>query len=159
MAKERKPPQPVSHSKFKEIQTRKNAVDCAKAIWELRDYHWRDTNPAIDPRDAREKYKRFTDDLFSAIPDFELIRDIAESAKHGGQLGRNTVQVKAIEGTEVPGGTFFESGPPLTASGPFRNMHEVKPECTLRIILKDGSEQPLLEVLERTMKYWRDKLL
>ena len=32
-----------AHSKFKKIQTRENAVACAKAIWELRDYHWRDT--------------------------------------------------------------------------------------------------------------------
>jgi hypothetical protein len=172
----KRPPQPVNightsarehfflnaepaHSKFKEIQTRENAVACAKAIWELRDYHWRDTNPGIDSRDAQEGFKRFTDDLFEASPDLDLVRDIAEGAKHGGQLGRPSVRVKGIVGAETHGGTTMVSGPPLTPSGPFRGMHEIKPECTLRIVLTDGSEKNLPTVLAASMQYWRGKLL
>ena len=76
-----------------------------------------------------------------------------------GQLGRATVNVKGIVGTEAPGGTTMGSGAPLSASGPFRPWHEIKPECTLRIALNDGSEKKLPEVLAASMQYWRDKLL
>ena len=57
--------------------------------------------------------------------------------KHGGELGRASVKVKAIEGAGW-GGTVSNSGPPLTPSGPFRSnmMREKKPECTLEIVLK-----------------------
>jgi hypothetical protein len=40
--------------------------------------------------------QRFTDDLFVACPSLELIRDLADSAKHGGQLERGSVKVKTI---------------------------------------------------------------
>lgn len=62
-------------------------------------------------------------------------------------------------GAEAHGGTTMVSGPPLTPSGPFRGMHEIKPECTLRIVLNDGSEKNLPTVLAASMQYWRGKLL
>ena len=148
-----------AHTRFNEIQTRKNAIDCAKTIWELRDWHWRDQNPGLDSRVRPEAFTQFTEGLFAACPQLELIRDIAESAKHGGELGRGTVKVKAIEGAEYPGGTLRRTGPPLTPTGPFRAMHEIaKPESTLRVVLIDGSSQSLPQVLAGAVEYWRNRL-
>jgi hypothetical protein len=135
-----------TYSRFVDRQSIESAIECAKSIWELRDFLWRDMHPNIDPRDAPQT---FNDQLFVACAGLNLIRDIAESAKHGGQLSRNTVKVKGIKGAGG-GGTLMESGP--------LGMYEHKPKCTFEIELNDGSVEKLPEVLDRAMKYWRGKL-
>ena len=148
-----------AYSRFKENSTRENAIECAKAIEDVRGWYWRAKHPGLDPRRAKSEYAAFNQKLFAECPELALIRDIADQAKHGGQLDRADVQVKEIQGAGAPGGTYMVSGPPLTPSGPFRNMHEIKPECTLRIALTDGSEKKLPTVLAASMQYWRGKLL
>jgi hypothetical protein len=138
-----------AYSHFVDRQSIESAIECAKSIWELREFLWRDMHPNIDPREAPQTYKTFNDQLLAACPSLDLIRDIAESAKHGGQLSRNTVKVKGIKGAGG-GGTLMESGP--------LGMYEHKPKCTFEIELNDGSVEKLPEVLERAMKYWRGKL-
>jgi hypothetical protein len=139
-----------AHSRFRETSTRENAIECAKAIEDVRGWYWSDKYPGIDPRDAKQEYDAFNRQLFADCPELATIKDIAETAKHGGQLGRGGVQVKEIQGAGV-GGIVQEFGP--------FGMHEHKPVCTLRAVLEDGSEKPLPELLTRAMQYWRDKLL
>lgn len=138
-----------AHSRFRQTPTRENAIKCAEAIENIRGWFWREKNPGIDHRSAPDKYAAFNEHLFRTCPELELIRDIAESAKHGGQLGRGGVKVLRIEGSGL-GGVEFVSGPLGT--------YERKPECTLQAVLKDGTEVPIPAMLERAMKYWRDEL-
>jgi hypothetical protein len=147
-----------AHSRFRETSTRENAIECAKAIEDVRGWYWEETFPGLNPRKARKDYDAFNRQLFGECPELALIKDIADLAKHGGRLDRSDVKVKEIIGAGA-GGILFVSGPPMGPSGPFRNMHESKPECTLRVVLNDGSEVPLPALLTRAMEYWRGILL
>jgi hypothetical protein len=138
-----------AYSRFREASTRENAIKCAEAIENIRGWFWRETYPGIDHRNEPAQYAAFNQQLFQACPELELIKDIAESAKHGGQLGRSSVKVLRIEGCGL-GGVEYVCDPLGT--------HERKPECTLRAVLNDGTEVPIPAMLERAMKFWRDKV-
>jgi hypothetical protein len=99
----------------------------------------------------------FDADLFKRCPDLMLIADLAEAAKHGGELTRASVIVKGLSGCGSPGGTSFTYsvfGPiGERPSGPFGGMVESTPECTLRIERKDGSSRDMTEALETVYKF------
>jgi hypothetical protein len=147
-----------AYERFLKVSTRENAIECAKAIEDVRGWYWQDKHPGIDPKNERQSYAAFNRELFASCPVLQLIKDIAELAKHGGHLGRSGVQVKEIRGAGV-GGTVWVSSPPMGESGPFRNVHESEPECTLHAVLYDGLDEPLPPMLARAMEYWRDALL
>jgi len=173
MAKETRTPPPINvghkrarecfqlitgpaYSQFKEIQTRKSAIECAKTLENVRGWWWCDAHPGINPRDQKRKFGVFTVRLFAECPALELIRDIAESAKHGGQLGRESTKVRAIEGEESPSGRVVFDNP---FHNPSRPGSEALLKSTLKIALWDGSEEKLSNVLERAVEFWRTKLL
>jgi hypothetical protein len=140
----------AAYSRFLKIKNRENAIAAAKAISDLRDWLWHDTHPAVDPRDDVDGYKAFTAALFSDCPELELLRDIADGAKHGSKLGRKNVKVARITGSGSPGGTLYEFSP--------LGMNESTPACHLEIDVGDGVSHKLPEVLERAMRYWQKKL-
>lgn len=143
-----------AHSDFRERPTLENAVDCAKAIWELRDWLWRETYPGLTMQDDQAKATAFDQQLFASCPEMPTLRDIAESGKHGGQLSRGSVIVHEIRGVGFPSGTLIRSGPlgdlMSGSGGPFGNRQESWPplsECTLTVVFKDGRpEQSLPDV-------------
>jgi hypothetical protein len=135
--------------RFKEAPTRENAIECAKAIEDLRDWLWTKENPGVDSRAMPDVYRTFNQGLFAECPDLAIIKDIAEFAKHGGQLGRGSVMVKEIEGAGI-GGLSHEGGP--------LGNYDRKPVCTLEAVLRDGSKKPIPEMLSRAVLYWRDRL-
>lgn len=139
-----------AYMRFRDTPTKENAIECAKAIEDLRGWRWKEMHPGIDPRADQTAYAAFNGQLFSGCPDLALIKDIAESAKHGGELGRSGVQVKGIAGSGI-GGVEQVFGP--------LGMYERKPECTLRAELHDGTQRRLPEMLASAIKFWRDELL
>jgi hypothetical protein len=139
-----------AHSRFRDASTKENMFECAKALEDVRGWRWRDTHPGIDTRGAPRKYEAFNQRLFTACPELELIKDIAEIAKHGGQLSRNSVKVDSIVGSGIGGAEYLSDE---------LGMRERKPECMLRARLKDGSEVPIPQMLVRAMQYWRSELM
>src|SRR5262245_45903472 len=112
-----------AHSRFLEKPTRENALECAQAFWELRDWLWRETYTSISMRDDQLKAQAFDQQLRLACAELAWLRDIAESAKHGGRLSRASVEVAGIGGGGGLGGLHQEFGP--------LGMVEHKPKCTL----------------------------
>jgi len=64
---------------------------------------------------------------------------------------RSSVVVKAISGSGSPGGTAFISSPLGTLQS--------KPECTLRIDLKDGTHRSMKETLATAYKFLRAEVV
>jgi hypothetical protein len=100
----------------------------------VRGWYWSDKYPGIDARKAKQDYDAFNRQLFVDRPELAIIKDIAETAKHGGQLGRPDVQVKEAQG--AGGGGIMQEFSPF-------GMYEHKSVCTLRAVLEDGSERSL----------------
>ena len=76
-------------------------------------------------------------------PDLGLIRDLADAAKHGGELSRGSVKVTNISGTWNSGGTSFVSNPfgatGERSDGPLGGMMlQSTPKCTLPIECDGG---------------------
>jgi len=136
-----------ANSSFVRIKNRDNAIALAKTLWELRDWHW---NDLPDPKPAKGELDK---QLFAACPELELVRDVAESAKHGGKLHRRGVKVLAITGAGSPGGTSTVTGP-----AGYGASYEGPPPCTLALDLGNGQSRNLPEVLETTLRFWRDTL-
>jgi hypothetical protein len=133
-----------ANTRFQDIPSRENAISLAKALWETNGWLWSDRNPGVDRRADLGKAKTFDDDLFERCPDLQLVRDVAEAAKHGGELKRESVVVKEISGVGSPGGTqcvaqiFGPNGE--RRDGPFGGMMVPStPECTLSIETESGS--------------------
>lgn len=57
----------------------------------------------------------FDDGPFRRCPDLQLIRDLADATKHGGELHRRSVIVKAISGCGSPGGTRSRGRPRISS--------------------------------------------
>jgi hypothetical protein len=128
----------------------------AKALWDTAGWLWSDHYPGVDRRDQPADTKAFDDDLFKRCPDLQLFRDLADAAKHGGQLSNPKVVVTGISGSGSPGGTSFISNPMgrmgERAFGPFGNMLELTQECTLRIDHAGGSRD-MKEALATAFKF------
>jgi hypothetical protein len=133
-----------ANTRFLEISSRENAIDLAKALWDTAGWLWSDRNPGVDRRAPAAKTRAFDEDLFRRCPDLQLIRDLAEFAKHGGELNRASVVVKGISGIGSQGGTSFVSNPfganGERSNGPFGGMAvQSTPKCTLQIDTANGS--------------------
>jgi hypothetical protein len=139
-----------ANATWQKRMTRENAVALAKALWDLRDWH---RNDLPDPKPQKGDLEK---QLFAACPELKLIKDLAESAKHGGKLDRDGVEVRAITGAESPGGTLTVTGP--VGDRPFGSNYEGPPPCTLALDLRNGQSRKLPEVLETTLHFWREKL-
>jgi hypothetical protein len=139
-----------AYSQFLKIQSRENAIEVAQAVWNMTDRRWYDLNPGTDPRSDPNRYKAFKADLTIACPELALIQDIAESAKHGGQLERGSVKVRVITGAGSPGGTVYVFSP--------LGMNQFTPECQLVVECLDGTNRPLPDILALAVKYWHRAL-
>jgi hypothetical protein len=146
-----------ANTRFLKISNHENAISLAKALWDTAGWLWSDRNPGVDRRDPKANAKAFDDDLFRRSPDLRLLCDLAEVAKHGGELSRPNVKVTGLSGRGSPGGTSFTSdafGPMgQRPSGPFGGMMvESTPECTLRIDHEGGSRD-MKEALAAAFKF------
>jgi hypothetical protein len=133
-----------AHSRFLKISNQENAISLAKALWDSTGWLWSDRHPGVDRRDQQTAARAFDDDLFRRCPDLQLLRDLADATKRGGDLNRPSVIVTGVSGCGSPGGTAFTSNPlgPMgeRPSGPFGGMMvESTPKCTLQIDYKNGS--------------------
>ena len=145
-----------ANSRFLNISNYENAISLAKALWDTAGWLWTDRNPGIDRR--RADTRAFDDDLFKRCPDLLLMRDLADTTKHGGELSRPSVVVKGISGCGSPGGTSFTSNPfgpnGERPAGPFGGMMvQSTPECTLRIDKHDGSSRDMKEALAVAFRF------
>lgn len=145
------------HSQFLKISNQENAINLAKALWDTVGWLWSDHHPGVDRRDRQTEARAFDDDLFRRCPDLQLIRDLADATKQGGDLIRPSVIVTGISGCGSPGGTSLTSNPfvPMgeRPSGPFGGMMvESTPECTLRIDYEGGSRD-MKEALATAFKF------
>jgi hypothetical protein len=146
-----------ANTRFQSISSHENAISLVKALWDTAGWLWSDRNPGLDRRREQAKAEAFDTDLFNRCPELALVRDVAEAAKHGGELSRGSVAVTGISGSGSPGGTSFKSEPfgPVgeRSSGPFGGMVvESTPECTLRIDTAGGSRD-MKEVLAIVFKF------
>jgi hypothetical protein len=146
----------AAYSRFQKVSNRENAMSLASALWDTAGWLWSDQNPGVDRRKHPDKAKAFDDDLFKRCPDLELIRAVAETMKHGGELHRGSVTVTAVSGSGSPGGTSLLYNPlgPMgeRASGPFGMPIESTPECTLRID-HDGGSRDMKKALAASYKF------
>jgi hypothetical protein len=148
-----------AHTRFLNLSNYENAMTLAKALWDTAGWLWSDRYPGVDRRDQKAKadVKAFDDDLFKRCPDLKLLRDLADWAKHGGELTRSSVVVTDISGSGSPGGSSFTSnqlGPSgERSSGPFSGMMvQSTQECTLRIEY-EGKSREMKEALATAFKF------
>jgi hypothetical protein len=136
-----------AQSRFIDIPSQVNALDLADVLWDTVGWIWSDLYPGIDERDAKQAAKMLSDKRLARCPDLAIIRDLADAKKHGGQLGRSCVIVEGISGSGSPGGKTFTSS--------VYGTNESKPECTLKVDLKDGSQREMKEALANVYKFLR----
>lgn len=84
-------------------------------------------------------------------PDLGIVRDLCDYAKHGPTLGRSSVRVEATRQTEV-----LELDDVAFLAGFIPSHHEVE---KLVIVLKDGNDRWLSDVLESALKFWEDEFV
>jgi hypothetical protein len=131
-----------AYARFKQRQTRANALEVAGATWALHERLWRD-------KGCKPAKPQFRADLYRACPELELMRDYAEAGKHSG-LSRDGVRLAEITGSENPGGTWEISSPlgQTTAS----------PTCTLKMECINGRIYDVPHVLRRVVEFWSKEL-
>jgi hypothetical protein len=61
----------ASYSRFLKHSNLENAIEAAKAIWDLRDWLWRQTHPGIDARQGEKQFDTFTERLMAECPDLD----------------------------------------------------------------------------------------
>jgi len=92
-----------AHQQFLRISNLESAMAAAKALWETVGWLWLDRHPGVDRRKARaDDVKAFDNDLFKRCPDLQLLRDLADAAKHGGELSSPNVTVTGLSGSGSP---------------------------------------------------------
>jgi hypothetical protein len=146
-----------AYLRFQKVLNLDNATALAKALWETTGWLSSGRNPGVDRRDQKGMADAFDNDLFERCPDLRLFRDLADAAKHGGELSRASVVVNGVSGCGSPGGTSYTSNPigPMgeRPSGPFGGMRvESTPEFTLRIDYEGGSRD-MKEALATAFKF------
>ena len=124
-----------AYSAFLQLKSRENAIAAAVALWEMRDYL----------RGGKGKAE-FDQETFKRCPEFKMIRDVAEAAKHA-ELNRTDVIVSGISGTGSLGGKATTFSPLGALTGP--------PPCTLQIDLKDGAPRMMEDVLAIVVRFLR----
>jgi hypothetical protein len=148
-----------AHQRFLKISNLENAMAAARALWENVGWLWSDRHPGVDRQKAEAAtVKAFDDDLFKRCPDLQLLRDLTDAAKHGGELKRPSVVVTGISGCGSPGGTSFTSNPfgpkGERPSGPFGGMMvQSTPDCTLQMDLEGGGSRDMKEALATAFKF------
>jgi hypothetical protein len=80
-----------AYSRFQRISNLESAIDPAKALWDTAGWLWSDRYPGVNRRDHPAAASAFDADLFRRCPDLEFFRDLADTAKHGGELHRGSV--------------------------------------------------------------------
>jgi hypothetical protein len=128
-----------AYSRFLDVPSQENALSAAATLWDTRGW--------IDQKASPAAAKALSEDLLARCPDLGLIHDLADAAKHSGELDRSSVLVKGISGSGSPGGATFTSSP----LGTFQST----PECTLQIDLKNGGHRDMKEALATVHKFLR----
>lgn len=134
----------LAYSRFQEVSNLENAIELAKALWDAACWLWSGRNPGVDRRDQKAVAEAFDNGLFDRCPDLRLFRDLAEAAKHGGELSRSSVTVKGISGGGSPGDALYM----FTRFG----TNQSSPECTLQME-HDGGSRDRKEALTTTYKF------
>jgi hypothetical protein len=120
-----------AYDRFVNHETRGNAIAAFLQLSPLPDWLWHEQHPGEDTRKSKG-YDQFRQQLFSNCPELAWVRDVADAGKHRG-LGRSDVQVREVAKT-WPSNTL-----------------------PLKIILDDGSEHNITDVLIRIVEYFRKK--
>jgi hypothetical protein len=118
-----------AHHRFVKDKTRGNAIAAFLLLWPLHDWLWHEQHPGEDTRNSRD-YEQFRQQLFGNCPELAWLRDVADAGKHRG-LGRSNIQVREVAKT-WPSNTQ-----------------------PLKIVLDDGSEHNIADVLLRIVEYFR----
>ena len=135
-----------ANTQFLRLSNYENAFSLAKALWDTTGWLWSDRYPGVDRRKARaEDVKAFDNDLFKRCPDLQLLRDLADAAKHGGELSNPNVTVTGLSGSGSPGGTIFTTtmfGTPIDITLSELAIEAFLPADaeTARIVLAEGSK-------------------
>jgi hypothetical protein len=119
-----------AYQRFVSDETRGNAIMACLALWPLLDWLWHEHHPGEDTRKNNKDYDLFRQQLFRGCSELEWLRDVAEAGKHRG-LGRSNVKV--LEAAK----TWPSNTQPL------------------KIILDDGGEHDIADVLRRVVEYFR----
>ncbi|MGC1305121.1 MAG: hypothetical protein WA840_22360 [Caulobacteraceae bacterium] len=119
-----------AYQRFLNDETRGNAIAACLALWPLHDWLWHEQNPGEDTRKRKKDYDQFRQQFFNNCPELAWLRDVADAGKHRG-LGRSDVQVREVAKT-WPRNTL-----------------------PLKIMLDDGSEHNITDVLRRIVEYFR----
>src|SRR5260370_25415620 len=99
------------------------------ALAPLLDWLWNDQRPGEDTRN--KEYEIYRQQLFANCPELAWRRDVADASKHRG-LGRANLQVREVAKT------WPRNTQPLT------------------IVLDNGSEHNITDVLLRVVEYFRE---
>jgi hypothetical protein len=114
---------------FKAEPTRGKAIMACFPAWHIQEWIWYEQHPGENTLGNNE-YQQFQHQLFANCPELRWIRDVADAGKHR-ELGRRTVEVRAVEGT-------------LRLNAP-----------RLTMILDDDTRHDFADVLQRVIKFWR----
>jgi hypothetical protein len=119
-----------AYQRFLNDETRGNAIAACLLLWPLHDWLWHEQHPGEDTRKRKTDYDQFQQQFFNNCPELAWLRDVADAGKHRG-LGRADVRVREVAKT-WPSNTL-----------------------PLKIILDDGSEHNITDVLRRIVEYFR----
>jgi hypothetical protein len=119
-----------AYDRFVKDETRWNAIAAFLLLGPLHDWLWHEQHPGEDTRKSKD-YEPFRRQLFSDCSELAWLRDVADAGKHR-FLGRRDVQVREVA-KEWPSNTQ-----------------------PLKIVLDNGSEHNITDVLSRIVKYFRE---
>ena len=137
-----------TYYEFVQHQSRENALNAMKVLWEMADWFWREQQRR--GRGSNAQKEMFIGALVSTCPELSYIRDVVESLKHGGRLGGPGVKISAFKGAGSPGGV-------ATVTTPY-GAQQFVPESHLRFECSDGSVHPAANVLDIVKRFWQRKL-
>jgi hypothetical protein len=119
-----------AYQRFLNDETRGNAIAACLALWPLHDWLWHEQHPGQDTHKSKKGYDQFRQQFFNNCPELAWLRGVADAGKHRG-LGRSDVRVREVAKT-WPRNTL-----------------------PLKIMLDDGSEHNIVDVLRRVVGYFR----
>jgi hypothetical protein len=136
-----------AYLRFVKMPNRASANAAAKEAWRFHEWIWYDRH--TDEIDNNPEYENFVANLISRCKELSLLRDVADSAKDP-SFGRAMLKLKAVTGTEGPGGLSYEVSPFGRTQTTLRN--------SLQIELVDGTTQDFADALKATMDFWKAEL-
>jgi hypothetical protein len=130
------------YEQFVDVGTMRDSVHAALTAWHLHDWVFLEQYPSGGTKEKRVFQKK----LIADCPELGWIRDFAETAKHRG-LNRLDLKIEKVEPSHpVERTTPIMPGFSLVVRG--------KSPVAL-VLLDDGTNHQLFDVLTRVIDYWR----